>query len=333
MSLNLTLPAGTILDGQISLDVGTVVAPAQGPAQGTVRVPYAGQFTALNHAGVTTQVASVCKDAAFGDDTIVLGSAAPASTVVVQATAAKGLYTKLDSTVMGGAYQTQAGIKLSTFKQGIEVKTALISASYYQVDPAGQADFALCFALTNNPCGLVLPPCTPGRVLYIADSAKTFSTFNLSINPSGSNTIMGSPNTFVISHSGWSGFLIGDLNGNWTVTSSPDTVRESIQTVGSASNVLTSPTTVNWTGDSVYVFDAMSVGVTLVMPSAAKNPGKIIRVKDTAAGASFIILQPFGTETVEGAAGNFLFSSIPLLPKRSPGLSFQSDGANWWLLS
>ena len=78
-----------------------------------------------------------------------------------------------------------------------------------------EIDFALSAAAQ-----LDLPACTPGKVLYVADKSNNFNTWNLTIQPNGTNQIQmgGSGTALVVTTNGWSHVLVGDSSGtNWLI--------------------------------------------------------------------------------------------------------------------
>jgi hypothetical protein len=171
---------------------------------------------------VDVPVLGVQNDADFGHDTVQLGGSGPGS-IVLQAVSTQVVSVRLGTSQVINAYSPSAGKFLASLKQGLELHTKSVTASYVVDSVAGQTDLFLACALTA-PSTITLPACSVGRVLFVSDTLNNFASNPLTLTPAGGNTLSGSASSKIIPVSGWSGFLMGDATGtNWILSSTPPT--------------------------------------------------------------------------------------------------------------
>jgi hypothetical protein len=81
------------------------------------------------------------------------------------------------------------------------------------------------------------------------------------------------------------------------------------------------------TTDDVLFVDSTGSPTTLLLPDATTCAGELFRIKRTtpAGGSAHVItVTPFGSQTVDAAAGSFNLNGVNTF------LTLESDGSNWW---
>jgi len=87
--------------------------------------------------------------------------------------------------------------------------------------------------------------------------------------------------------------------------------------------------TANYTAldiDGLILADATAGDVTITLPTAEAREGRRMEVKKTDASANLVVIDPQGTQTIDGSTTISLTQQYALR-------GIKSDGTNWWLVS
>lgn len=79
------------------------------------------------------------------------------------------------------------------------------------------------------------------------------------------------------------------------------------------------------TTDSIILADSTAGAVTITLPPAATANGRVFVVKRVNAGANNVTVDPFGSETIDGAATNVLSTQWAYV-------RFVSNGTAWFIV-
>lgn len=79
-------------------------------------------------------------------------------------------------------------------------------------------------------------------------------------------------------------------------------------------------------GDHTLFCDTVGGSITINLPTALSKPGWQYQIKKTGS-VNTVILDPFGSETIEGVA------TYVLAAASIEGTIIKSDGANWWVMA
>jgi hypothetical protein len=119
--------------------------------------------------------------------------------------------------------------------------------------------------------------------------------------------------------------IIGLVNGSSVIFSIDDNNKAVIILSDSAKNVRTvTGDTTALLSDRMIVVDASSGPVTVSLPAAATVSGKEFDIKKIDATASAMILDPDGTETIDGS------TTISTIIQYT-SITIKSDGVTWWI--
>lgn len=87
----------------------------------------------------------------------------------------------------------------------------------------------------------------------------------------------------------------------------------------------TSATTTLTATDTLLIANAASGAITVNLPTAASASGQVYSVKKIDASANAVTIDPSGAETIDGTA-------TKIISAQYGSLTFQSDGATWWVI-
>lgn len=163
-----------------------------------------------------------------------------------------------------------------------------------------------------------------GNVDNTSDLNKPIST-NTQTALNGKANISGQVFSGNISATNLSGTNTGDQNLAPYALLSGGNTWSGAQVFGSASSYPVTTKTANYTvtaNDSTVYVDSTSAGFTVTLPTAVGIAGRIYAFKKTSTDANTVVIDPAGSETIDGSLTKDLTFKNQLLV-------IQSDGANW----
>lgn len=112
-----------------------------------------------------------------------------------------------------------------------------------------------------------------------------------------------------------------------TAVAFPDGTSQATAASGFSSGVqsISTDTTLSAVYNIVLVkVDATSGNVTVTLPSASSNTGRVVIVKKTDSSTHIVTVAPAGGQTIDGGSSLVLYSQYD-------AANFNCDGSNWWV--
>lgn len=100
-------------------------------------------------------------------------------------------------------------------------------------------------------------------------------------------------------------------------------ITRAVVTITSASSPYTAP--VNVSDDFTIICNCITAAITVNLPTAVGNSGRVYRIKKIDASANAVTIDPSGAETIDGVA------SIGIALQYD-SYTIQSDGTNWHVI-